>query len=226
MKMPKSCKIGPMRTWGLILFFTLSISFSSASSFPSSYYISQGMKYFDTLDTYASRSSKPNYAEDVIRWEWYPWLKLTGYKRWMMKLDLLLILYPTEVIDRDCRFFKVQPFCRCRVSFKYAGVQKLVKIYEEFTFNQRGEMIFIEAWSDEAKLLPWDFVKDPWGEGEKVRRLSTKVPFLEDGVNTEELKLRAAEDPELQDLVKRMEDPVQYWFMELFRALKEASVGK
>lgn len=211
-----------MKTWGLILFFALSSTLSSAASLPASYYVSQGLKYFDTLDTYASRSSKPNYAENVIRWEWYPWLKLTGYKRWMMKLDLLLLLYPTEVIDRDCRFFQVQPFCRCRVSFKYLGMKELVKIYEEFTFNDRGEMTFIEAWSDEAKLLPWDLVKDPWGEADNVRRLSTRV----EGADAEELKLRAAKDPEILDLMNRMESPIQYWFLELFRALREAISGK
>lgn len=220
-----------MKTGKLILLLILSISYSSAFSFPSSYYVSQGMKYFDTLDTYADRSSKPKYAKNVIRWEWYPWLKLTGYKRWMMKLDVLLTLYPTEVINRDCRFFKTQPLCRCRVSFRYAGVQKLVKIYEEFTFNGQGEITFIEAWSDETKLLPWDLVKDPWGEAKNVRRLSTKIPGLEEpdglvGVGDEQLKLRAVQDPEILDLMNRMEKPIQYWFLELFRALREAITGK
>ena len=76
--------------------------------------------------------------------------------RFFMKLDVLLKLYPTEVIDRDCRFFEVQPFTRCRVVFNYKRKNTFVPIYEEFTFNDRGEISFIEAWTDQDKLLPMD----------------------------------------------------------------------
>lgn len=194
--------------------------------FAPEYYIDQGMKYFDTLDTYASRSSKPKYSRNVLRWEWYPWLKLTGHKRWMMKLDVLLILYPTAVINRDCRFFKVQPFSRCRVAFSYKGVKELIKIYEEFTFNDKGEITFIEAWSDEAPLLPMNPKLDPWAELDNVKRLSTKVPGL--GTPKGLIKLTdknlndmATKDRDLLDLTQRMKQPIRYWLKELYRSIQE-----
>ena len=108
--------------------------------FPPEYYLEQGLAYFDTLDSYASHEVRPNYAQNVLRWEWYPWLKLTGYTSEMMKLDSLLTLYPTAVNNRECRYFSVQPFARCRVLFDYKESQKQIKIYEEFTFNDFGEI--------------------------------------------------------------------------------------
>lgn len=194
--------------------------------FPADYYVDQGLKYFDTLDTFADRDSKPKYSRNVLRWEWYPWLKLTGYKRWMMKLDVLLIIYPTRVINRDCRFFEIQPFTRCRVSFEYKGISDLINIYEEFTFNDLGEITFIEAWTDEEKLLPMDVISDPWGEQGNVKRLSTKVPGLgtPEGfirANDKNLITLAAEDEDILDLRRRMQRPIRNWLKELFRAIKE-----
>ncbi len=215
---------------GISLANTESIDYSYSTKlspqFAPEYYIDQGMKYFDTLDTYASRSSKPKYSRNVLRWEWYPWLKLTGYKRWMMKLDVLLILYPTAVIDRDCRFFKVQPFSRCRVAFSYKGVDELIKIYEEFTFNDKGEITFIEAWTDEAPLLPMNPELDPWAELENVKRLSTKVPGLGTPkglikLSDKNLKYMATQDEDVLDLTQRMKKPIRYWLKELYRSIKE-----
>ena len=85
------------------------------------YYAKQSDKYFDTLDSYADRKSKPLYGKTIIRWEWLPWLKLTGYKRFFMKFDYFLTWYPTRVINRVCKGFDVQPFGRCHVSFEYNG---------------------------------------------------------------------------------------------------------
>ena len=194
--------------------------------FEASFYTTQGLNYFDTLDSYVKNVSAPQYSENVIRWEWYPWLKLTGYKRWMMKFDVLLTLYPTRVTHRECRFFKVQPFCRCRVWFEYLGIKKPVKIYEEFTFNDSGEMTFIEAWTDEVGLLPMDAALDPWGESEGVDRLSTRIPGLGTphgfiDVADRNFKYLVAKDATLQDLSLRLESPIYYWFKELFRAIGE-----
>ena len=88
--------------------FTILILLASYSSFASrgdlarslspkfslTYYADQSNKYFDTLDTYADRSSKPKYSSHVIRWEWYPWLYLTGFRRFSMKLDRLFNFVP------------------------------------------------------------------------------------------------------------------------------------
>ena len=43
------------------------------------YYVAEALAYFDTLDVDADRGSGPNYHEQVARWEWPPWLLLTGY---------------------------------------------------------------------------------------------------------------------------------------------------
>ena len=79
---------------------------------------------------------------------------LTGHRRWSLKLDRLLLLYPTKVINRKCRGFDVQPFGRCHVTFHYLKGDHLVDIYEEFTFNDAGEITFIEAWTDELGFNP------------------------------------------------------------------------
>lgn len=185
-----------------------------------SYYVDQGNKYFDTLDSYASRDSKPNYASHVIRWEWPPWLYLTGHKDHWMAMDRLLVLYPTRVKDRDCRSFNVQPFCRCRVTFHYEWIDSHVAIYQEFTFNNAGEITFIEAWSDDAGLRPMNEKRDYWAEEPDVRRLSTRVPGLgrPDGRHQPvPLNMLASSDEDLRNLQIRLKVPVIAWLMEGIR---------
>lgn len=203
--------------------FSIAEELDGQTSWSEEYYVDQALKYFDTLDTYADSDSKPTYGKTVIRWEWFPWLKLTGYKRFAMKLDFFLKWYPTEVIDRDCRAFSEPPQARCRVTFHYKKSKAIVPIYEEFTFNDFGEMTFIEAWSNEPHLLPMDPDKDFWGEGEDMYRLSTKVPGLNDTATGEvrtkdkEFKRLAREDSDLYQLRKKMRRPVWNWVGELFR---------
>ena len=184
------------------------------------YYADHANKYFDTLDTYANRNSKPNYAQKVIRWEWYPWLFLTGYKDHWMWLDKLVRLYPTKVIDRDCRGLKVQPFARCRVTFYYIKSDSYVDIYEEFTFNDQGEMTFIEAWSDLGELRPMNPENDYWAEAKEVKRLSTKVPGLgahKGKINRKALRKLAKNDEDLNNLKKRLRFTIFFWTKEALR---------
>ena len=183
------------------------------------YYASESNKYFDTLDTYASRESKPKYSSHVIRWEWYPWLYLTGHRRWSLRLDRLLLLYPTKVINRDCRGFDVQPFGRCHVTFHYLKGDHLVDIYEEFTFNDKGEITFIEAWTDEPGFNPTS-PSDYWAEHSSVHRLSTKVPGLGSPAgryDRKKIKELSKRDPDLKNLLKRLRFPVSFWLFEAVR---------
>lgn len=186
---------------------------------PPSYYVDQGNKYFDAIDTTVSAESVPLYSPLVARWEWPPWLKLTGYTQPMMAESdqLLKTLAPAKVAPRDCRFFSVQPFARCRVAFTYTnqGDGKPCAIYEEFTFNDKGEMTFVEAWSDLPGFLP-SGPSDPWAEGAGVHRLSTRVPGL--GTPTGRINpagacmKRAAEaDAEIADFATRAGDFWVYW---------------
>mgnify|MGYP001475426865 CR=1 FL=1 len=46
---------------------------------PPKYYVEQSIKYFRTMETSVSVMVQPNYSEKVVRWEWEPWLLLTGY---------------------------------------------------------------------------------------------------------------------------------------------------
>ena len=184
------------------------------------YYIEQSQKYFDTLDVDADPESVPYYSELVARWEWPPWLKLTAYDReTMISTDNFLRKYdPSTVPIRECRAFSVQPFGRCHVAFVYSGGQ--CPIYEEFTFNDQGEMTFIEAWSDLQGLLPMSDAGDRWAEGADVHRLSTKVPGLgnENGridPDASWMKKAAARDPEIADFAKRARDQWNYWLKEL-----------
>ncbi len=175
------------------------------------YYVDQANKYFDALDRSAPASSVPTYASQVARWEWPPWLKLTGFGQAQMQGTDKLVKSqaPAVVTPRDCRAFAVQPFARCRVSFVYdqQGGGKGCPIYEEFTFNDAGAITFIEAWSDLPTYLPMP-ATDTWAEGAAVHRLSTRVPGLgnPDGsidLLGEGMTSAAASDPEVADFVAR-----------------------
>jgi hypothetical protein len=187
------------------------------------YYADQANKYFDTLDIDADRESLPNYSALVARWEWPPWLLLTGFDRETMNgtADVLRSLDPSTVPFRDCRGFDTQPFARCYVIFEYEGGP--CPIYEEFTFNDQGEMTFIEAWSDLPGMRPSEDPNDPWMESPDVVRLSTRVPGLgnEAGLielEGEDMRRVAMEDPEVADFALRATDQWRYWA----EALREA----
>ena len=187
------------------------------------YYIEQSLRYFDTLDLEADPASVPNYSLLVARWEWPPWLKLTGFGRDpMVKIAKLLKSYdPSTVPTRDCRAFPVQPFGRCRVVFAYPG--GTCPIYEEFTFNDQGEVTFIEAWSDAPALLPTSDPADPWAEGPGVNRLSTRVPGLGNATGLIDLDApwmteAAALDADLADFLTRAKNFWPTWFAEYLAA--------
>ena len=121
-------------------------------------------------------------------------------------------------MDRDCRFFEQQPFARCHVVFQYE--RGACPIYEEFVFNEQGEMTFIEAWSDFSGMFPSDQASDPWAEADGVVRLSTRVPGLgnEQGridLGADWMLEAAANDPTLADFVHRASDFWGTWFAEL-----------
>jgi len=204
--------------------------------FSPEYYIEQGVKYFLTMESTVPIDVVPNYSDLVIRWEWPPWLLLTGYTRsGLIFSDILLKLNPTSYDLIDCRFFEEQPFCRCHVIFNYGG--ELCPIYEEFTFNDQGEITFIEAWSDYESLLPmgpgvdgvWDY-DDYWALGENVNRLANRVPGLgnETGridLYAEWMEVAAAEDEDLADMVHRARDPIITWLDQLINNQEELAEG-
>jgi hypothetical protein len=185
---------------------------------PPEYYVAQAEAYFDTLDTSADPTSVPNYSDLVARWEWPPWLLLTGLGRDVMN-DTAAILRqydPSTVPTRDCRFFTVQPFARCRVSFQYAGGP--CPIYEEFIFNDAGEMTFIEAWSDVGDLSPVS-AEDPWAEAPGFVRLGTRIPGLGYGdgrIDIDGVAMTAAakEDADVAAFVERAHDFWPKWLDE------------
>ncbi len=184
---------------------------------PEAWYKDQGERYFDSLDASADVSSRPTYAELVARWEWPPWLLLTGYGRDLTEAvdAVVLVAIPdTTVPERDCRVFDEQPFTRCRVNFDYSG--QACPIYEEFTFNDQGEITFVEAWSDQPGLVPMADPDDTWGEGDDVHRLSTRVPGLGNSTGQidptgEAMTTAAADDPEVADFAARTQDFWGYW---------------
>ncbi|MEC9072148.1 MAG: hypothetical protein VX938_07205, partial [Myxococcota bacterium] len=124
------------------------------------HYVQQAERYFDTLDVSVEPVITPIYSDNVARWEWPPWVLLTGLGRDDMvdTAEALRDLDPSTVPERDCRAFDTQPFARCYVVFEYE--EGLCPIYEEFTFNDAGEVTFIEAWSDLPGLRPHE------GEGD------------------------------------------------------------
>ena len=143
-------------------------------------YVATAQAYFDTMDRRVEDPPWPPYSERVARWEWPPWLKLTAYTRAnILATDTALRAYPSVVTERDCRAFDTQPFARCRVVFVYdERPASPCPIYEEFVFNEAGEVTWIEAWSDLPGLGPVDLAADPWAEGEGATRLSARIPGL------------------------------------------------
>ena len=186
-------------------------------TFPPEYYADQAEKYFDTLDVDADPESVPNYSELVARWEWPPWLLLTAYgSQDMIDTNKALhTLDPSTVPIRDCRAFDVQPFARCTVVFEYDDGP--CPIYEEFTFNDEGEMTFIEAWSDIPGLRPQRDEADPWGEKSSLGRLATRVPGLGNAEGRIDLESSwmleaSALDSEVADFALRASDWWVYWY--------------
>ncbi len=188
------------------------------------HYVQWSDGYFNTMDSEEDRDVVPPYSELVARWEWPPWLKLTafGYDN-ILATDALLRLYPSTIPERDCRFFDVQPFGRCRVVFYYedeAHEGRGCPIYEEFTFNDAGEITWIEAWSDLPGFLPMDGAVDPWAEGEGVHRLSTRIPGLGNAeglidLDGEAMLAAADADEDVADFVARANDWYATWSAEV-----------
>lgn len=188
---------------------------------PADYYVDQSLRYFDTLESDYPGEGGPEYAEGVARWEWPPWLKLTGYGREAMEsADAIIRIIETSVPERDCRFFEQQPFGRCRVSFLYPDTsQQLCPIYEEFTFDALGRVNFIEAWSDTPAYLPDAESADAFLPDAEVGRLSTRIPGLgspsgEIDVESEAMEAAAAADPDVADFVTRTRDFYGTWSAE------------
>lgn len=184
------------------------------------YYAEQSSMYFDTMDYTVELETPPAYAELVARWEWPPWLKLTAFGlENITATDTLLLLYPSVVPERECLAFDTQPFGRCRVVFYYDDHNgKSCPIYEEFTFNDDGEITFIEAWSDLPGLLPMADEADTWGEGQ-TDRLSARVPGLgrADGLidlDGDDMLAAAAEDEVLADFLYRANNWQETWLEE------------
>ena len=189
------------------------------------YYATWSSNYFSTMDTEVELHAEDMpYSEFVARWEWYPWLKLTAFGLDnIIATDTLLLLYPGTIPERDCRFFDEQPFGRCRVTFYYEDEEhegRGCPIYEEFTFNDAGEITWIEAWSDLPGFLPMDADVDPWAEGENVNRLSAKIPGLGNpegriDLNGPAMNAAAAADPDVADFQTRANDWYATWSAEL-----------
>ena len=180
------------------------------------------------METGVSNKVRPSYSKQVIRWEWHPWLLLTGYKRAnLINTDILLKLYSTKYDTINCRSFAKEPFCRCHVIFNYSG--KRIPIYEEFTFNNQGEITFIEAWSDYPSLLPMKKT-DYWAEGDSVKRLSTRIPGLGNAKGliqkkAEWMKNAARNDSELADMLHRINHPVISYTREVFKQRQDIATS-
>jgi hypothetical protein len=181
-------------------------------------YVATAQAYFDTMDRRVEAPPWPPYSERVARWEWPPWLKLTAYTRDNIHAtDTALRAYPSVVTDRECRAFETQPFARCRVVFRYDDrPDSPCPIYEEFLFNDAGEVTWIEAWSDLPGLGPVDLEADPWAEGSAASRLSSRIPGLGSPTGWidpagEAMGEAAARDPDVADFVRRAEDWAGTW---------------
>lgn len=191
----------------------------SAPVLPAAHYEEQALLYFDTLDVDAQRENVPDYASQVARWEWPPWLLLTGFgAQDMHDVSGTLREYdPSTVPQRECRSFEQQPFARCYVVFEYEGGP--CPIYEEFVFNDEGQITFIEAWSDLDGLRPHR-ADDRWAESPDFPRLSSRIPGLgtpggDIDLYGEWMQRAANEDDEVASFAERATDWWTFWYDEL-----------
>ena len=181
------------------------------------YYVEWSERYFTTMGPDYDPDLPMPYSELVARWEWPPWLKLTAYGASHIEAtdQALRATYPSVVPERECRFFETQPFGRCRVVFHYDDPDhegRGCPIYEEFVFNDAGEITWIEAWSDDAAF--------GWGEDDEVGRLGTRIPGLggPDGridLDSDAMLAAAEADPDVEDFRKRALDLGTWWLEEL-----------
>ena len=185
------------------------------------YYAETSSMYFDTMDYTVPLEDWPPYSERVARWEWPPWLLLTAFGRTPMVEgnDALREIDPSTVPVRDCRFFDHQPFARCYVDFDYEVGTGPCAIYEEFTFNEQGEITFIEAWSDLDGMRP-QADDDPWAEDDDVVRMAWKLPGLggpEGRIDVEgsAMTKAAKADPDVADFVAHAMDWEAMWLADL-----------
>jgi hypothetical protein len=79
------------------------------------YYEEQGQAYFDLLSGYDQKgnpsSKTPTYSDFCVRWEWEPWLLLTGKNHgsrteWSVIDALQKITIPVRISERRVQIFK------------------------------------------------------------------------------------------------------------------------
>ena len=164
------------------------------------YYTTQCDRYFDSLDSTKINRILPRYSTLVARYEWPPWLILTGLGAKQTTLvDSLIREVPCICVNRRHQIFDVQPFGRSQVTFYYGNDVKkyldiinnknindeelleelenlnAIHIYEEFTFNSKGQITFIEAWSADPIIDYFNLHNTP---KDMNPRISTEIAGL------------------------------------------------
>lgn len=161
--------------------FEYALSNNISVKFIPTYYIGQCDVYFNSLES-NFRFFKPSYSKLVTRWEWSSSSHLTGYGRnTIHAVDSFMRNYPCIYMEREHRFFMQQPFARSMVTCYFGNdIQAKahpIKFYYEFTFNDVGEITFIECWlARQGDQLP-SFRHDGWPTGD-IYRLSSILPGL------------------------------------------------
>ena len=165
---------------------------------PADFYIARADAYFNLISgkdhqgkNLPSNFLKPEYSKFMVRWEWEPWLLLTGKnsgwsEEWELIDSAIALTLPNSISDRKYRFSTLNPFVRAVVDIKFGGSNQVLRIYEEFTFNTVGEITFMEAWSYDDPALCMDAFHSNvtfknnihWPERSSIYRLSTLIPGL------------------------------------------------
>lgn len=200
---------------------------------PKDVYLNQAQTYFNFLVTNLDVHVNPDYSFGLIRWEWPPWLVLTGLgSHSTLKIDENIRKGgPCLCPNQEHRFFDQNPFVRSRITFYYGKTAEedsktgtnAIHIYEEFTFNSFGQITFIEAWWDNPENLnlpktlgkgwcTWPQLppreSDGWPPLE-INRMSSKIPGLGCGrrsmLSSDSLKEAAKKDPYVKEFRERLE---------------------
>ncbi|KAL7556649.1 hypothetical protein ACA910_017588 [Epithemia clementina (nom. ined.)] len=111
------------------------------------YYIKQCDIFLNTLTTTLRPAKIPNLSKTVMRWDWSH-DRLTGRNRdTLIAMDIFATaVAPEQSVESEHKIYQQQPLGRSMVQFQSVKSGDLRTLYIEFTFNDEGEISFVEVW--------------------------------------------------------------------------------
>ena len=132
------------------------------------YYKKQCDVYLDTLAATLHPDEIPNLSENVLRWDWTRQELTSRNRDTLIAMDVFCTaMAPDRVTGRQHKIYQEQPLGRSKVQFESEDGSggDVREMYMEFTFNEKGQISFVESWPVDTDQKCW------WLQGSN--RLST-----------------------------------------------------